>query len=111
MDQLVTTVREKQWLAMLGEQKQSGLTIKDWCRENGISENSFYYRQNKLRKRIGSALPTFVEIRPQAEKTENQHLENMNSVATIQIGSVMIGLSNQASGELIRNIVEALYAE
>ena len=64
MDQLVTTVREKQWLAMLGEQKESGLTIKDWCRENGISENSFYYRQNKLRKRIGSALPTFVELKP-----------------------------------------------
>ena len=38
MDQLVTTVREKQWLAMLGEQKESGLTIKDWCRENGISK-------------------------------------------------------------------------
>ena len=42
---------------------------------------------------------------------EAQHLENMNSVATIQIGSVLVGLSNQASGELIRNIVEALYAE
>ena len=111
MDQLVTTVRNQQWLAMVSEQKKSGLTIKAWCSENGISENCFYYRQQKLRKRIGSALPTFVEIKPPAEKTETQHLENMNSVATIQIGSVMVRLSNQASGELIRNIMEALYAE
>ena len=62
MDQLVTTVRDQQWLAMVSEQKKSGLTIKAWCSKNGISENCFYYRQQKRRKRIGSALPTFVEI-------------------------------------------------
>ena len=111
MDQLVTTIRDQQWIAMIKEQKSSGLSISAWCRQKGISENCFYYRQQKRRKRIGSALPTFVEIKPPAEKTETRHLENMNSVATIQIGSVMIGLSNQASGELIRNIVEAMYAE
>ena len=111
MDQLVTTIRDQQWLAMVSQQKKSGLTIKAWCSENGISENCFYYRQQKLRKRIGSALPTFVEIKPPAEITEERHLENMNSVATIRIGDAMIGLSNQASGELIHNIVEALYAE
>ena len=66
MDQLVTTVREHQWLTMVNEQKRSGLTIKAWCSENGISENSFYYRQHKLRKRIGSAIPSFVEIKPPA---------------------------------------------
>ena len=39
MNQLVTTVRDQQWLAMVSEQKKSGLTIKAWCSENGISEN------------------------------------------------------------------------
>ena len=41
MDQLVTTVRNQQWLAMESEQKKSGLTIKVWCSEKGISENCF----------------------------------------------------------------------
>ena len=80
MDQLVTSFREKQWLAMLNEQKQSGLTVKDWCSENGISENCFYYRQHRLRERIGSALPTFVVIKPPAEITEERHLENMKKL-------------------------------
>ena len=66
MDQLVTTVRDQQWLAMVSEQKKSGLTIKAWCSKNGISENCFYYRQQKRRKRIGSAIPSFVEIKPPA---------------------------------------------
>ena len=44
MDQLVTTFHDQQWLAMVSEQKKSGLTIKAWCSKNGISENCFYYR-------------------------------------------------------------------
>ena len=31
MDQLVTTVRDYEWLTMIREQKASGLTIKAWC--------------------------------------------------------------------------------
>jgi len=111
MDQLVTTIRENQWLAMLEQQKHSGLTVKAWCNENGISENSFYYRQNKLRKRIGSALPTFVELKPPAIKPEVPDLENLNRVASIHVGDVTVSLSNQASGDLIRKIMEALHVE
>lgn len=111
MDQLVTTFRDQQWLAMIQDQKQSGLSIKAWCRENGISENCFFYRQHKLRQRIGSALPTFVEIKPSAQPVPEQNLENQNRVASIHIGNVTVVLSNQASGELIRNIVEALHAQ
>lgn len=113
MDQLVTTVREQQWLAMLEEQKRSGLSIKAWCRENGVSENCFYYRQQKLRQRIGSALTQFVEIKPPAHlAAEAPHLENINSAATIRFhNGIVISLSNQASGDLIRSIVEALNAQ
>lgn len=112
MDQLVTTFREQQWLTMLNTQKHSGLTVKAWCEENGISENCFYYRQQKLRQRIGSALPSFVEIKPPIHPVEEaKDLENINRVATIRAGAVSVELSNQASGELIRNILEALHAK
>ena len=113
MDQLVTTVREQQWLAMLKAQKSSGLSISSWCRENGVSENCFYYRQQKLRQRIGSALPRFVEIKPPVEKpAEASHLENIDCAAIIQLRSgAILSLSNHASSELIRNIVEALHVQ
>ena len=96
---------------MVNEQKQSGLTVKAWCSENGISENSFYFRQHKLRQRIGSALPQFVEIKPPVETMETKNLENQNSVASIYVGNITVSLSNQASGDLIRKIMEALHAE
>ena len=40
----------KQWSQDLAEQKASGLTQKDWCTQNGISMNTFKYRNRKVRK-------------------------------------------------------------
>lgn len=93
---------------MENEQKQSGLTVKAWCRENGISENCFYYRQHNLRQRIGSALSKFVEIKPSVKTVEIENLENQNCVASIYAGGITVTLSNQSSGELIWKIMKAL---
>lgn len=35
---------------MLQSQKQSGLTVKQWCEEHGIRENAYYYRLRKVRE-------------------------------------------------------------
>lgn len=35
---------------MIQEQKVSGLSIKNWRVENGMSENSYYYRLRKIRQ-------------------------------------------------------------
>lgn len=31
------------WTAVFQEQKDSGLTIKEWCSQNNVSLHSFYY--------------------------------------------------------------------
>lgn len=43
-------VRTQQWVKLLQMANESGLSRHDWCKENGISENSFYYWQRKLRR-------------------------------------------------------------
>ena len=99
------------WTQRITDCKNSGRHTSEWCSENGISENCFYYRQHRLRERIGSALPTFVELKPPAEPQEAPHLENLNRTATIRIGDIVVDLSNQASAILIKNILEALHAQ
>lgn len=111
MDQLVTNIRDHEWINMIQEQKASGLTIDAWCREKKISRNCFYYRQRRLRRQFMEALPQFVELNPPAapEIQETTHLENFNSTARITIGGVSIELSNAASEELIGRIVRAVH--
>ena len=34
----------QEWSGMLREGKESGLTVKNWCAERGITEHAYYYR-------------------------------------------------------------------
>lgn len=42
-------VRTRQWVKLLQMANESGLSRRDWCEKNGISMNTFYYWQRKLR--------------------------------------------------------------
>ena len=41
---------------MLREQKESGLSVKEWCLERGLAEHIYYYRLRKLRQAACTAL-------------------------------------------------------
>ena len=109
--QLVTNIRDHEWIAMIQKQKASGLTINDWCPKNNISRNCFYYWQRRLRRQFMKALSQFVELKPPAvpEIPETSHLEYFNSTARITVGGVSVELSNAASEELIGRIVRAIH--
>lgn len=49
MDQTAHQIRSQQWLQIITECNNSGLTKKEWRRQNNVSEKSFYYYQKKLR--------------------------------------------------------------
>ena len=108
MNPLVLTVRQQSWIDMIRQQKQSGLTIKSWCEENHISENCFYYRQQKLRESAGSSYPVFAEVKAPGSHREAAHFENFNSTAVITSGRIAVGISDTTSAELIAKIVRAL---
>ena len=44
--------RAQNWAVVIQECSSSGLSNRDFCRQRGISEKSFYYWQRKLRQQI-----------------------------------------------------------
>ena len=50
------------WGGMIQQQKASGLSVKSWCAENGVSENTYYYRLRKIRQRACTALEQMQEV-------------------------------------------------
>ena len=56
MDKEAKELRLAQWAGIIKEQKQSGLTVKDWCRQSGITKDAYYYWQQKLRKEVYEAI-------------------------------------------------------
>lgn len=113
MDQVTNNVRRNNWIAMIQDQKQSGLTVAAWCRQANISTNCFYYRQQKLREAAANAVPQLVEINASEIATRVAEYEAPdldNKTAFISSGSVSVALTNAASAQLIQNILRAINA-
>ena len=68
--------RIQQWAVLIRECSASGLTNKEFCRQRGISEKSFYYWQRKLRQQIvESAAPQLVQLEPAPVPVQNDLLQ------------------------------------
>ena len=44
--------RAQQWAMVVQECRSSGLTNREYCRQRGISEKSFYYAYTALRNHL-----------------------------------------------------------
>ena len=88
--------REQQWALVIKECADSGLTNKEYCRQHGISEKSYYYWLRKLRKQVcEQTAPQIVAIDPAAKTDEELRIEykgaelklpanvDMNAVAAV----------------------------
>lgn len=45
-------VRKSQWKEIIQACQNSGMTVKAWCAENGISIKAYYYRLRQLREEL-----------------------------------------------------------
>ena len=44
--------RLQEWAQMVQERQSSGLSNREFCRQNGISEKTYYYRLRQLRESV-----------------------------------------------------------
>ncbi len=58
MDQKSLQIRRSQWERIVLEGNQASISKKEWCRQHGISEKSFYYWQRKIRLQAIDAMET-----------------------------------------------------
>ena len=56
--------RKQQWAQIIQECQSSGLSNKEYCRQQGISEKTYYYWRRKLRDEAAEGIPQIVEVEP-----------------------------------------------
>ena len=72
-----------QWGERISSCRSSGLTVAQWCSENGISLTSYYKWQHRLFEMAATGgSPEFVEVTPRRGSG--------NSVAVIHIGEAEV---------------------
>ena len=81
----------QEWSGMLRQRKESGLSVKEWCREQGLAEHIYYYRLRKLRQAACTALeqaqPVQLAEVPLAPKPQESHakLRLTTRIGTLEI--------------------------
>ena len=48
----VRNMRRQAWALMLREQSASGLSVREWCRQNHLSVKAFYYRRRQVQTMV-----------------------------------------------------------
>ena len=65
VNQKIHQAKLSKWTNLFSQQSASGLTIQDWCDQQGISRHSFYYWKRRLKDlAIDSCFPDIVPISP-----------------------------------------------
>lgn len=80
--------RLQQWSEIIRECQNSGMTVKAYCRQQGVSEKSYYYYLKKLRTMaVEASKVQLVQIEPPEEekKPDLLHIRYKESQITVPI--------------------------
>ena len=97
--------RVQLWAERIAECRGSGLSVREWCRDDEISEKTYYYWQKKLYQQMVSTAEqvSFAEI-----SREVQPGRCAEATARISILGASIEIYPGANTETIRAIIRAL---
>ena len=60
MDQITNVrrhLKREEWKSLISECRASGMTVKAWCKANGIIEQTYYRNLKMLREEMLESLP------------------------------------------------------
>ena len=89
------------WLGTNNQRcKESGLSTREYCRQNGISEKTFYYWLRKLREAAIDKQPELVAL-PEGDRSADDMIH-------IRFGAAVLELPAKADAEAIATLLQAL---
>ena len=99
-------IRLQQWSQAIHARNESGLTVKEYCENNNISENAYYYWLRKIREStIEAASGQFAELsvpeEPQADAGSSAGL-------TVEMNGARILVADAGCRDALTMVLEVL---
>lgn len=91
-------VRLQEWSVQIEAQQASGLTVQQWCRENGINSKTYYYRLKKVREQYIDSAPAIVPL----------NVSQQNTDIRIEKNGLQISLPANISPDTLLALVQSL---
>ncbi len=99
--------RLENWTARIAACRGSGMTVRAWCRENGLSEKTYYYWQRRLFDTLSqqreAVQPTFAEITPSSVNRQNSSI-----AVTVRISGAEADIHTGADAATVETVLRVL---
>ena len=94
--------RAQNWAMVIQECNNSGLSNREFCRQHGISEKTYYYWLRKLRSQMAeAATPQFVQLEPAPVPIQDDMLQIQYRGAELKLPA---GVDMDAVATLLRSL-------
>ena len=110
--------RLNQWAEQIREcnNRPQGMTVDDWCFQNGIKRTNYYWRLRKVREALLTAAETttnatFVELKePEVVPVPVKLKEDSTPkiVAIVRTNQCFIEITDQASSTFLNSLIGAM---
>ena len=100
-------VKFAQWNALVQECMSSGLKVKDWCLQNNISKDAYYYWLRKVREVACDSMETSFARVPDQCIPQSYH-SAFSTELTISIGSITISINSSTPLHLIESVIRVV---
>lgn len=103
----VKNLQHQSWAVMVRQQVNSGLSINEWCEQNGISTKTFYYRRKRIREEmLQAAGPLFTELTPPVTAGSPVTTEGFAPAIMISVNGMSIAVSRDTPRQLLSDVLE-----
>ncbi|GEA03536.1 hypothetical protein KUL17_24330 [Alteromonas sp. KUL17] len=93
------------WLNLFEQQKQSGLTAVEFCRQQQINVQTYYTRRRDIRLQRTSS--RFVQVKRKVTKVES-YTEETDSDLVLQLENAQLRVPTNMSPHWIATVIKAL---
>ena len=95
--------RARLWAERITACRSSGMTVRAWCKENGIAEKTYYYWQRRIYQQFVSTTeaPCFAEVSPAAPLVQTP-------AAVVYLSDARAEIFSGADAATVQAVIQAL---
>ena len=108
-NELKHQARTQEWGVAIQECRSSGLSVREWCRQRGVTTTTYYRWEREVLSGIRRKEPAAHPATAFVELPAPQPLRNVSErTVTLNLGKGSIDLYQEMSPEMLRTLVEIL---
>lgn len=104
------------WAATIQECRATGMSVKDWCLENNVNKDQFFYWQRKIRKQLCTSVEnsakdpsiTFAPVQLTNSRNESLQKVSFSTEMIVNVGGCQLQINNDTSPKLLETVLKVL---